>query len=416
MRFSASGLWQPAAGISGDRGRLWAALAFAGLTASSPSWALFDDRVELWAAENITHDTNVLRLSKHLSAASVGATQLSDTAYTTHLGVSANLPVSQQLFLAEYTWYRSKYDYFKDLDFTGHTARAHWQWLWGQDKNGTLGYTENVGLSSFNNIQNREPDLVTARQAYFTGNWLVTPRWKATTALTGVQTRHSDPGRKANDIDTQAGELGLAYVTPLDNSAGVVVRYEHGRIPDAVPLTGFPLGFDNEYKQYSVGATVVWIPAGHSRFDGRVEAVRREYEQATQRNYSGPIVRALYTWTPTPKFTLVAAANRDVGPAEDIQTSFVLVTGAYVRPRWMVTEKIALQGNAEYAVWDYHGDPLVPGGNFRHRVRTFGGKVDYRPTPKILLSAGLNREVRTSDLPTGDYEVTVAFIEGRIGF
>src|SRR5258706_1839147 len=196
MRFSGSGLWQRVAGISGSRGLLGAALGIAGVAATGPAFALFGDRVELWGAENITHDTNVLRLPKSVGPAVVGATQLSDTVYTTHLGVSANLPVSQQLFTAEYTWYRSKYQYFKDLDFTGHTARAHWQWLWGQDKNGTLGYTENTGLSSFNNIQSRAPDLVTARQAYFTGSWLVTPRWKATTAVTGVQTRHSDPGRK----------------------------------------------------------------------------------------------------------------------------------------------------------------------------------------------------------------------------
>jgi hypothetical protein len=408
-------LWQQAVGISGRNFRFFA-LGAAALTAATPALALFDDRVEVWAAENITHDTNVLRLSKHLNAASVGAAQLSDTIYTTHLGISGNLPVSQQLFLAEYTRYRSQYHYFKDLDFTGYTARAHWQWLWGQDKNGTLGYTASEGLSSFNNIQGRIPDLVTARQAYFTGNWLVTPRYRATTALTGVETRHSDPGRKVNNIDTQSAEVGLAYVTPLDNSFGVISRFEHGRIPEAVQVTGFPLGFDNEYKQYGIGANAIWVPSPHSRFEGRVEAVRRVYEQATQRNYSGPIVRALYTWTPTPKFTMLASLSRDVGPAEDIQTAFVLVTGGFVRPRWNVTEKVSLTGDAEYNVWDYHGDPTVPGGNFRHRVRTFGGKVDYRPTAKILLSAGVNREVRTSDLPTGDYAVTVGFIEGRIGF
>ncbi len=415
MRFSASGLWQPAAGISGKNFRL-RALAASALVCATPALALFDDRVELWAAENATHDTNVLRLSKSVSPASMGVTQLSDTVYTTHLGISANLPVSQQLFLAEYTRYRSTYQYFKDLDFTGYTARAHWQWLWGQDKNGTLGYTASEGLASFNNIQRNEPDLVTARQAYFTGNWLVTPRWRATTALAGTQARHSDPGRTVNDIDAQSAEVGLAYVTPLDNSFGILTRVEHGRIPHPVQFAGFPLGFDNEYKQYGIGANTVWVPSPHSRFEGRVEAVRREYQQGTQRNFSGPIVRALYTWTPTPKFTLVTSASRDVGPAEDITTSFVLVTGTYIRPRWNVTEKVSLTGDAEYNVWDYHGDPTVPGGNFRHRVRTFGGKVDYRPTTKILLSAGVNREVRTSDLPTGDYAVTVGFVEGRIGF
>ena len=100
--------------------------------------------------------------------------------------------------------------------------------------------------------------------------------------------------------------------------------------------------------------------------------------------------------------------------ADDIQTSFVLVTGAYVRPVYQVTEKLLIQGNAEYNVWDYRGNPIS--GDFRHRVRTFGAKLDYRPTMRILLSAGVNREVRTSDLVNGDYAVTVGFIEGRVGF
>ena len=413
MRSSASGFSRPATGISGRKLLRFSLLA-AALAGAAPAFALFDDRIEIWAAENVTHDSNVLRLSKNLSPASVGATQLSDTIYTTHLGINGNLPISQQLFTAEYTRYRSNYKHFDDLDFTGYTARAHWQWLWGQDKNGTLGYTATQGLSSFNNIQGREPDLVEARQAYFTGNWLMTPRWKLTTALNAIQTRHADVERKINNIDVQSAELGVAYITPLENPAGVVVRAEHGQMPEPEQLAGFPLGFDNEYRQFGIGATVVWLPAGHSKFEGRLELVRREYEQATERNYSGPIIRALYTWTPTPKFKMLTAINRDVGPAEDIQTSFVLVTGGYVRPLWFVTDKVSIQGNAEYAVWDYRGNPVS--GDFRHRVRTFGGKVDYRPTRTILLSAGINREVRTSDLVNGDYEVTVGFIEGRIGF
>ena len=413
MASSASGFWQRAAGISGKT-FLAASLLAGGVAVSTPAAALFNDRIEIWAAENITYDSNVLRLSKNLSPASVGAAQKDDTVYTTHFGISGNLPVGQQLFTAEFTKYRSNYDYFNDLDFTGHTARAHWQWLWGQDKNGTLGYTESQGLSSFNNIQKRAPDLVTGRQAYFTGNWLVTPRWKATTAINATQSRHSDPERKINNLDTQSAELGGAYITPLDNTAGVVLRFEHGVMPEPERLPGFPLGFDNEYRQFGIGGTVIYNPAGHSRFEGRVELVRREYEQATDRNYTGPIVHALYTWTPTPKFKMLAAINRDVGPAEDINTSFVLVTGAYVRPLWLVTEKVALQGNVEYNVWDYRGNPVS--GNFSHRVRTFGGKVEYRPTLKILLSAGINRETRTSDLVNGDYAVTVAFVEGRVGF
>ncbi len=126
-------------------------------------------------------------------------------------------------------------------------------------------------------------------------------------------------------------------------------------------------------------------------------------------------MKALYTWTPTGKLSVAAALSRDVAPAEDIQTAFILITGGYIRPRWNVTDKITLQANAEYNVWDYRGDPLVGGGT-RHRVRLYGASISYRPTQKILLQAGINREVRASNVEFADYEVTVAFIEGRIGF
>ena len=111
----------------------------------------------------------------------------------------------------------------------------------------------------------------------------------------------------------------------------------------------------------------------------------------------------------------MAAVFRDIGPAEDVTTAFVLATGAYLRPKWDVTEKVSLQGNLEYDRWNYRGDPLL-GANFTHRLRTYGASIAYRPTRKSLINAGMNRETRTSDLLLGDYDAEVAFIEGRIGF
>jgi exopolysaccharide biosynthesis operon protein EpsL len=415
MAFSDSGFSQRATGGSGSPrfGKALVAAAVAAAFAPLSSWALFGDRVEIWAAENVTHDSNVLRLSKQLNPLLANATQRGDTVDSTHLGASLNATFSQQHVTAEYTWFKSRYRYFKDFDFSGHTARADWQWVLNPGFKGTLGYNESEGLSSFANIQNRLPDLVTSRSAYATANWMATPRYRASSGLLAVQTRHSNEQRKVNDIDLVTGEVGLAYVTPLDNSFGVVTRVETGRLPRGTALGGVP--FDNAYRQYGVGATVAWTPSGHSRLDGRVEAVSRKYDQATQRNYSGPIVKATYTWTPTGKLTVVAALSRDVGPAEDIQTSFVLVTGGYIRPRWNLSDKVTLQGNVEYNVWDYRGDPLV-GQNVEHRVRLYGGSISYRPFPKVLLQAGINREVRSSNLALADYEVDVAFIEGRIGF
>jgi hypothetical protein len=98
-----------------------------------------------------------------------------------------------------------------------------------------------------------------------------------------------------------------------------VARFEKGEHPRGITVG--PTGFDNSYRQSGVGVTTTWILSGHSRFDGRVDAVSRKYDQGTGRNYSGPLFKALYTWTPSGKLTVAAALSRDVAPPEETQTA-----------------------------------------------------------------------------------------------
>src|SRR5438552_442440 len=125
MARSDSGYSQPAVGASGrDRpgfplcGKPGLSLVLVVLLSPAPSFAFFNDNFEVWAAENFTRDTNVFRLSER-AGNPPGATQRSDDIYTTQLGVTASVPISQQRLEAAYTWIRTRYRYFKDLDFTG---------------------------------------------------------------------------------------------------------------------------------------------------------------------------------------------------------------------------------------------------------------------------------------------------------
>jgi len=415
MARSDSGFSPPQTGNTGKRHlRVLGSVALLALAfAPGASWALFSDRVELWAAENVTHDSNVFRLSPSRDPRSIGVLKLSDTISTTSLGATLDLPVSQQRLQAAYTWFASRYRDFSDLNFNGHAARAAWLWSVQQTLTGTASYTESQGLASFSNIQNRTPDLVATRQALFSAAWLATPRWRASGSITATQQKHGDLARRVNDIEAASTEVGLSYITPQDNSFGGVVRVERGRLPHGTSLLGAP--FDNAYTHRGAGATMTWSVTGHSRFDGRVEWVRRTYEQVTQRNFDGATARATYTWTPTGKLTILTAAQRDIAPIQDINALFVLLTGASVRPRWALSDKLTLQGTLEYNVWDYRGDPLT-GANWTHRVRTEGVSALYRPTQKILLQGGLLHEARSSTLLYGDYVVNVVFVEGRIGF
>ena len=394
-------------GISGSTLLLAAALA------PLPSWALFSDNFEIFAAENVTYDSNVFRLSDSLdSAQAIGSSKRGDTIFNTSIGFALNVPVSLQRFQLGYVWFDSRYRTFKDIDHRGHTARAAYLWAITPRLTGEIAYQEQETLASFANIQGRRPDLVTSRMALANGAWMATPSWRLHADLNATQVEHSE-NRALNDLETGSAEVGVDYVTAQENRIGVAVRGERGRTPDERLLFGLP--FDNEYTQTGVGVQGRWVLTGHSRLDGRVDYTRRKYEQVSQRNYAGPTFRATYTWTPTGKITVAATAQRDIAPLEDITTSFVLVTGLTIRPDWAITDKINIRGNFAYSKWDYRGDPLLS-LDFEHRVRTAGVSVLYRPATRIAITGGIARETRTSTLANGDYKVDTATIEARIGF
>src|ERR1700687_1380504 len=95
MARSDSGFSPPQTGNTGKRHlRVLGSVALLALAfAPGASWALFSDRVELWAAENVTHDSNVFRLSPSRDPRSIGVLKLSATITTTSLGGTLDLLV-----------------------------------------------------------------------------------------------------------------------------------------------------------------------------------------------------------------------------------------------------------------------------------------------------------------------------------
>jgi exopolysaccharide biosynthesis operon protein EpsL len=404
-----SGFSRRATGVSGKRAVVLAvALAFA-----PNAFALFNDRLELYADETYTYDSNVFRLSKDVDPATITGGGKSDQWFTTTLGFNVDVPVSLQRFELSGTFSDFRYKNFKDLNHHEHTARAAWDWAVRKELSGDLGYAEQQHLASFANIQGTTPDIVKNRQAWFNGAWLITPSWRAHTALNAGDSRHGDPARQVNDLEAESAEAGLSYVTAQENRVGGAVRFETGKSPHSILLQG--VDFNNEYRQKSLGVQGRWVLTPQSRLDGRLDYTKREYDQFSNRDYSGPTARGTYTWAPTVKTRVATTIYRDVAPLEDIQSRFVLVTGVSVKPQWDVTQKVSVRGNLEYAKWDYRGDTTL-GANFEQRVKSIGGGVIWKPARDIMLQATYTHEMRTSTVPLGDYKDDLVLVEGRIGF
>jgi exopolysaccharide biosynthesis operon protein EpsL len=399
-----------------------ALLLAAPLAAPLPAAALFNDRVELFAAENITYDSNVFRLSKHLDAQNVlGTDHEDDWLSTTQLGFTVDAPYSLQRFQLSYAWLHNRYHRFDQLDYNGHYGRAAWLWSITPELTGDLGYTDTETLANFANLGPpicgvcvTPKDLLRTKQGFANAVWFPVATWRLQAGVATVEQTHSDPFQRINDIETVTGVVGASYVTAQDDRLGVEGRFERGKSPhnDLLNLSGTI----NGYRQNSVGVVGHWVATGHSTLDGRVDYVRREYDQPTTADYSGPLARLAYTWKPTGKITLVSSVYRDIGPIADVQSAnFVLVTGVSVKPTWNVTDKIDVGGDAEYNKWDYRGNQLT-GLNYTHWTRTFGANVAWHATQRILITAAYTYEMRTSTLPLADYRDNLFTVSARIGF
>ena len=391
------------------------------------AFALWDDKVTLFAEQKDTHDDNVFRISKDVDPATViGSSSKGDTYRTTSLGFNLDAPVSRQRFQAGYTWNDNRYNRFTDLDNEGHDARAIWLWQLGNDLSGQLGYTETSALASFAFTQSRTLDRLKTQQAFFNAAYLVTPRWRLQAGVRGLEQTNGDPLRQIFDVKVRSTDFTVSYVTPASTSVGLSARTEDGRFPNQETTVD-----NNAYRQDSVGIVADWTMTGVSHVSARADRLRRRYANVPQQDFDGYTARAQYDWKPTGKFSLAAVAQRDIYPYLDIGSSFVLVKGVTLRPTLSLTEKIDVSGSFEYSVRDFLGNPGLASGvspGRTDRVRSATATVSYRSARTLTLLVSAQREARTSNVVPADatattpavlpvdYVVNVISITARIAF
>jgi len=383
---------------------------------ATPARALWDDALTLFAEEKITRDDNIFRISRDVDpAVAIGSASKSDTYRTLTLGLRLDSQVSLQRLVLEYAYHNDRYARFTDLDFAGHDARAVWSWRLRSDASGQLGYEESLALASFANIQARAPDHLRLRRTFFNGTVLATPRWRVQGGIAGLEQANSDPARQINDVRIADANLALSYVTPADNSLGIGVRAEEGRLPNQELVSGSL--FANAYRQRGVGLVGEWTPTGASRLSARADRLSRRYEELPQRDFDGNTLRVQYDWKPSAKLALAAVAQKDISAYEDIRSSFVLLKGFTLRAVLKASEMVEVSGTLEHGIRDYLGDPglafaVAPARSDRVRSATLN--LSYRPSRNVTLQASAQHEARSSNVQLADYGVNVVFVSLRI--
>jgi exopolysaccharide biosynthesis operon protein EpsL len=371
--------------------------------------ALQGDRVELQAGVTSLRDDNLFRVPGNGSAGPVVA----DTATQVNAGAHLNLPVSRQRYLANFDVTRTKYQRSSQLDYDGRDLGAAWQWQAGNDYSGDLGFSDSRTAAGFENFSERVQNLLTQDRAFGDLNYQLDARWQLQGGLSRIRLANSLAVRNVNDFNESDVFIGTQYKTPAENSLGLRVTRSRGTFPHpqifAVPRLGV-VQVDSGFRDLRLDGVTDWRLSGVSRVTGRVGYEQRRHDVLGQRDFSGITGALTYDWTPAAKTSASAVIRREIGALNDLTSAFVLVQGLSLRPRWVFSPKLYLQGTLDYAMLEYRGAPGVALGvaasERKDRLRTLAIELNYQATYNITLGLSMSRQQRSSNQMGLDYGAT----------
>jgi hypothetical protein len=400
------------------------AVALALAVPSGDAWALFGDRLELFAQERITYDDNVFRVADDADVRAVTRSdQKGDWYSTTSLGFNVRQPWSRQVFEGGWAANITRYKTFDDMDLTGHEGRALWLWQLGNDLSGQLGYTDIKAQAAFAGLGARIFDPVTTRTVHGTAVYNITPSWRLSAGAAGAEQRHQEQTRKGNDVDVRTVNGAFAYVTPANNQYGVEARRTDADYPNRDFIPGVSL-VDIRYRETAAGVFTEYQVSGESHLSVHIGRLKREYDNLPERDFSATVGRIGHLWTYSGRLTLETTLRREVVPVEDLAASAALVRGITFHPAYRLTEKATLLGNVDYARRKYIVDPglVIPEGAVVTRpagsvdtLWTAGVGVTYRYSRTLSFLADYHHEERSADYTFGDYKANVVFVQARLG-
>jgi exopolysaccharide biosynthesis operon protein EpsL len=384
--------------------------------ATVPTQAEEAARVTPFVEEIVTTDDNVFRIANQVDAGAViGYPARSDTYYTTSAGLSAEVPVSLQRFDATFTFNRSRYHRFHNLDFDGYDFRGSWLWQVARNLSGTVRLTDTYSLAPFAELLGVTRDRLKLREEFADGSWLFTPRWKLHAAADQLVQSNSDPAGLYNDVTVDSLEASLSRVSGAGGTLGVDARFESGHFPTAQPVAGQLI--DNAYRQYSAGVVLDWGADSPSHVVARADQVSRRYHEVSPRDFDLTTAHVEYTWTPTGKLSVTAIAQRDISPYEYIHSSIVLVKGLVLRPVWHVSAKLDLSADFESLSRSYLSDPglgLGVGIPRVDHVRSASALISCHPATSFTLQLSALHEQRSSKIAFGGYATDVVWLKARL--
>lgn len=373
---------------------------------------------------NVTWDTNVFRLPESAPdpQAAVGIGGKSDYFTTSTIGLLFDKAYSQQRFVANVNQSAIRYHKFTSLDRDAFDYRAAWLWQLTPRVSGTLSTDRQESAVLFEDITvgRRLIKTVTELQR-FTIDGLLFGGWHLLAGASRSDTKNGQIFLAVPGTTLTNNEVGLRYIASSGSSITATQRFGRGSYPgQEIDLANL---LDTGFKVQETEVAATWIASAKSALSGRLTQTERRYDHLSQLDFSGVGGELRFGWTSSARLLINASLARALTPY--FQAPTIATPGSTHRadntftlaPVWQVSEKVSLNMNAVRVSTDYPAfGNLFAGPPRRDITRRLSLGANWLVHPKVNLSATLQREERSSNLPGLDFNDSIVGIAANLTY
>jgi len=369
-----------------------------------------------YAAFDIGHDSNVLRLPNITGSQAIGAgSSLSDTWQKIAAGFALDEKFSEQRLLADVDVAKWDFDRLEQLDHYDKNADVIWKWHTAENFDGNLGATYQEALAPYIDFHLLERNLRTQESEFADGSWLFDPRWRVRAGYTSFHVIYDLASQKPEDRTEERAELGFDYIALSGSNVGVQLRHITAYFPTPQQVGAVTVG--NNYAQDEVKAKIDWVFSAITQFHFLGGWVRRRYDEFDVRDYSGPNARLSADWSPTRRLAINIASWREIESVDDLTAAFSLNHGSSAGLKWDISERFQAQADYKYERQNFSQAATIGAAPFlADAIRNASLMLTYKPTRKMSMQTTIARLLQHQFDPSSGFASNSIFFRCRYDF
>ncbi len=391
-------------------------LCFIGLCAvTAHAVADISDVFKPFVSDSLSYDDNLFRQNSsvgHVTAILGNNEKIikDDVINQATVGTAVDYTLGRQRFNLNLSVSDNRFVNNSFLNNISSNDRAAWQWQFGKQFSGDIGYAYTRAMAGFTNTSFFGLDMITGNNPFANLNYTWHPRWKSRVGISWNDYQHSASQRQNINWQYATASLRVDYVTPSNNSLGLQYIFNDGNYPNR---TWFVSPFvDNRYQQHDISTLLTWQITQKIRFNGSVGFVTRQNAHVSQRDYTSGTFNLALNWVPTDKTLLAITVWRQLSSWADVTASYVVTDGVSLSPMWQATPKLALTAKFSYSTLDYTGEGGVSNLTQGQRNDTLlNGQMSlvYKPIPNAELSLSYQGGTRDTVNPPFGFPLDYTF-------